>query len=110
MHSELGLTITEFEEVCDCDCLEEHDISPQYCSQDQYYLLREKCKDSGVDECKLCSCCGHNFEEVAYEYTKCPVCKDNVYVLFINNKSGDRCTIYPEPDYLASCHPELKDI
>lgn len=80
-----GLDLSTFSDVCDCKCLEEENIELNYCSQDMYYLTNYKCKDPINGCCKLCSCCGHQFDNVISEFEVCYECNDNSFVIFIED-------------------------
>lgn len=88
VHTVYGLDMQNFNHVCDCNCLEKNDLNLEYCSQDLYYLSNKKCQDSTAETCKVCSCCGYNFENISCDFEECPVCHDNLYIVFISRDGG----------------------
>lgn len=65
LNAKYGVLLDNFEDVCDCKCLEENALELEYCSQDIYYLLHNKCKDQKTGCIKLCGCCGYNFTNLS---------------------------------------------
>ena len=95
VHTIYGLNMENFRQVCDCNCLNENQITLEYCSQDLHYLYSRKCKNPEVPYCKLCSCCGYNFDNMDCTYEKCPNCNDNTYIIHLNNQTGEESMLGP---------------